>query len=50
MATEQLLLRLPDDLVQRFKRTVPARARSAYVRALLACVSMTSWHGQVCQW
>ena len=35
MATEQLLLRLPDDLVQRFKRTVPARARSAYVRALL---------------
>jgi Arc/MetJ-type ribon-helix-helix transcriptional regulator len=35
MPTEQLLVRLPDDLLRRFKRTVPARSRSAFVRALL---------------
>ncbi len=35
MPTEQLLLRLPDDLVKRFKQTVPARGRSAFVRQLL---------------
>jgi metal-responsive CopG/Arc/MetJ family transcriptional regulator len=33
--TEQLLLRLPDDLVQRFKRAVPPRERSAFIRQLL---------------
>jgi hypothetical protein len=35
MATEQLLLRLPDNLVRRFKQIVPARERSAFVRQLL---------------
>jgi len=35
MPTEQLLLRLPEDLVRRFKQIVPARERSAYVRQLL---------------
>lgn len=35
MATEQLLLHLPEELVRRFKRTVPARSRSAFVRVLL---------------
>jgi hypothetical protein len=35
MATEQLLLRLPDDLVRRFKRSVPNRRRSAFVQQLL---------------
>lgn len=35
MPTEQLLLRLPDDLVRRFKPIVPARERSAFVRQLL---------------
>jgi metal-responsive CopG/Arc/MetJ family transcriptional regulator len=35
MPTEQLLVRLPDDLLRRFKQIVPARARSAFVRALL---------------
>lgn len=35
MPTEQLLVRLPDDLVRRFKRSVPSRARSAFVRQLL---------------
>jgi len=35
MPTEQLLLRLPDELVQLFKRTVPARERSAFVKGLL---------------
>ena len=35
MPTEQLLLRLPEDLVKRFKQIVPARERSAYVRQLL---------------
>jgi metal-responsive CopG/Arc/MetJ family transcriptional regulator len=35
MTTEQVLLRLPDDLVRRFKRAVPTRERSAFVRQLL---------------
>ena len=35
MPTEQVLLRLPDDLVRRFKQIVPERQRSAYVRQLL---------------
>jgi len=35
MPTEQLLLRLPDDLVRRFKRAVPPRERSAFIRQLL---------------
>ena len=35
MATEQLLLRLPEELVQRFRRIVPSRERSAFVRHLL---------------
>jgi hypothetical protein len=35
MATEQLLLRLPGDLVRRFKRSVPCRRRSAFVQQLL---------------
>jgi predicted transcriptional regulator len=35
MPTEQVLLRLPDDLVRRFKQVVPARERSTYVRKLL---------------
>ncbi|MFL5255056.1 MAG: hypothetical protein ACJ8AI_19620 [Rhodopila sp.] len=35
MTTEQLLLRLPEDLVRRFKQAVPARERSAFVRQLL---------------
>ena len=35
MATEQLLLRLPGDLVRRFKQDVPARECSAFVRQLL---------------
>jgi hypothetical protein len=35
MPTEQLLLRLPDDLVRRFKRNVPSRRRSAFVQQLL---------------
>ena len=35
MPTEQLLVRLPDELLRRFKRSVPARARSAFVRDLL---------------
>jgi hypothetical protein len=35
MPTEQLLLRLPDDLVRRFKRSVPSRRRSAFVQRLL---------------
>ena len=33
--TQQLLLRLPDDLVRRFKKSVPPRERSAFVRQLL---------------
>ncbi len=35
MATEQVLLRLPEALVSRFKQAVPARSRSDYVRQLL---------------
>jgi hypothetical protein len=35
MATEQRLLRLPKSLVRRFKQTVPARERSAFIRQLL---------------
>ena len=35
MATERLLLRLPDGLLRRFKHAAPTRQRSAYVRQLL---------------
>ena len=35
MSTEQVLLRLPEALVVRFKQAVPARSRSDYVRQLL---------------
>ncbi len=35
MATQQLLVRLPEDLARRLKRRVPARSRSAFVQALL---------------
>lgn len=35
MATEQLLIRLPHELVKRLKRRVPARERSAFVQRLL---------------
>jgi hypothetical protein len=35
MATQQLLIRIPEDLAQRLKRRVPARARSAFVQKLL---------------
>ena len=35
MPTEQILLRLPDALVRRFKRSVPSRQRSAFVQHLL---------------
>jgi hypothetical protein len=35
MATQQLLLHLPDELVRRLKRTVPARARSKFIQDLL---------------
>jgi metal-responsive CopG/Arc/MetJ family transcriptional regulator len=35
MATEQLLLRLPEDLVRRFRQVVPERKRSEFVRTLL---------------
>jgi len=35
MATEQLLIRLPEDLARRLRRRVPARARSAFVQRLL---------------
>ena len=35
MATIQLLIRLPDELVKRFKRNVPARQRSKFVAQLL---------------
>lgn len=35
MATEQLLLRLPEDLLRKFRRAVPERQRSAFVRTLL---------------
>jgi hypothetical protein len=35
MPTEQLLLRLPEELVRRFRRTVPSRERSLFVQQLL---------------
>lgn len=35
MATIQLLIHLPDELVKRFKRNVPARQRSKFVARLL---------------
>lgn len=35
MATEQLLLRLPDELLRRFRRAVPTRERSLFVQRLL---------------
>jgi predicted DNA-binding protein len=35
MATQQLLIRLPEELVKRLKRRVPARKRSAFVQRLL---------------
>lgn len=35
MTTQQLLVRLPEDLVQRLRRRVPARGRSAFVQRLL---------------
>src|SRR5208283_2009419 len=35
MPTEQLLLRLPRDLVRRFRQVVPERKRSEFVRTLL---------------
>ena len=35
MATEQLLLRLPEELVRRFRRAVPSRERSHFVQRLL---------------
>jgi hypothetical protein len=35
MATEQVLLRLPNDLVRRFEPRVPGRLRSAFVQRLL---------------
>ena len=35
MTTQQLLLRLPEDLVRRFKRAVAPRERSRFVQQLL---------------
>lgn len=35
MATTQLPIRLPDELVKRFKRNVAVRQRSSYIRRLL---------------
>ncbi len=35
MATQQLLLRLPDELARRLRQQVPARGRSAFVQRLL---------------
>jgi len=35
MATQQLLVRIPEELVRRLKRQVPARGRSAFVQHLL---------------
>lgn len=35
MATQQLLFRLPEDLVRRLKRRVPPRKRSAFLQRLL---------------
>lgn len=35
MATQQLLVRLPEELVRRLRRRIPARARSAFIQQLL---------------
>ena len=35
MTTQQLLVRLPEELVRRFKRTVAPRQRSKFVQRLL---------------
>jgi plasmid stability protein len=35
MVTQQLLIRLPEELAQRLRRRVPARGRSAFVQSLL---------------
>ena len=35
MSTQQILLRIPDSLAQRFRRQVPARGRSAFMQTLL---------------
>jgi hypothetical protein len=35
MATQQLLLHLPEELVRRLKRSVPARQRSKFIQDLL---------------
>ena len=35
MATQQLLVRLPEELARRLKRQVPVRGRSAFVQHLL---------------
>jgi predicted transcriptional regulator len=35
MATTQLLIRLPDELAKRFKRSVSVRQRSKYIQQLL---------------
>jgi hypothetical protein len=44
MPTEQILFRLPDDLVRRFNRNVPSRRRNAFVRQLLE-QALPSEHG-----
>ncbi len=35
LATQQLLVRLPEDLIRRLKRRVPARGRSTFIQRLL---------------
>ena len=35
MTAQQLLVRLPEDLVRRLRRRVPARSRSAFIQSLL---------------
>lgn len=35
MGTQQLLLHLPDELIRRLKRAVPARSRSKFIQDLL---------------
>ncbi len=35
MATQQLLVRIPEELARRLKRQVPSRGRSAFVQHLL---------------
>jgi hypothetical protein len=35
MATQQLLLHLPDEIVRRLKRAVPPRSRSKFIQDLL---------------